>query len=53
MLMDLYDNNPSHPIQYYFDDRFKGHFPAPDLNMFHTATSTANLGILVSPLYKK
>jgi protein tyrosine phosphatase len=38
MLLDLYDHNPSHPIQYYFDDRFKGHLPVPDLSLCHTAS---------------
>lgn len=38
MLLDLYDGNPSHPIQYYFDDRFKGNFPASDSKLCFTAT---------------
>lgn len=37
MLMDLYDGNPLHPIQYHFDKRFKGCLPLPDVNLCSTA----------------
>jgi len=30
MLLDLYDGNPLHPIQYHFDNRFKGRLPLSD-----------------------
>jgi len=39
MLLDLYDENPTHPIQYHFDNRFKGRLPGTDLSLCSTATS--------------
>jgi len=42
MLLDLYDGNPLHPIQYHFDNRFKGQLPLPDVKLCVAASKNVD-----------
>lgn len=42
MLLDLYDGNALHPIQYHFDNRFKGRLPISDASLCATAAENAD-----------
>lgn len=42
MLLDLYDGNSLHPIQYHFDNRFKGRLPISDASLCVTAAENAD-----------
>lgn len=42
MLLDLYDGNSLHPIQYHFDNRFKGRLPISDASLCATAAENAD-----------
>lgn len=42
MLLDLYDGNSLHPIQYHFDSRFKGRLPISDASLCVAASENAD-----------